>query len=197
MQQKTNRVIGTFAAVFTLLILVLGLNFQAAAQCVASPDQLLAAGTLVKSNSLLPSLKTAAARTEVADLIADEANIPSIVGLWHVHYHGPAFPGGDLEAYQIFNAGGTEVHNPNGPTNGVCLGVWTQTARSVKLTHRVWLYTPTGDFVGVGHLEVNITLGEKGTIQTGTLTMQLFDLAGNPFTPMIPGTLMGERVNPN
>ena len=142
MQQKTNRVIGTFAAVFTLLILVLGLNFQAAAQCVASPDQLLAAGTLVKSNSLLPSLKTAAARTEVADLIADEANIPSIVGLWHVHYLGPAFPGGDLEAYQIFNAGGTEVHNPNGPTNGVCLGVWTQTpAQRQAYSPRLALYS--------------------------------------------------------
>ena len=192
MQSKIKRLSGIFTAIFALSILVTVLSSQAKAQCFGSPDQWLTAGASVKTNSISTRLKNSA----IADFMGDEGTIPSIVGLWHVHYLGPAFPGGDLEAYQIFNTGGTEVHNPNSPTNGVCLGAWVQTARSVKLTHRVWLYTPTGEFVGVGHLEVNITLGDKGTTQTGTLTMQLFDLAGNPFTPMIPGTLTGERVNP-
>jgi hypothetical protein len=192
MQNKIKRMTGIFTAIFTLSALVTVLNSQAKAQCFGSPDQWLAAGASVKSNAISTRLKNPV----TADFMGDEGTIPSIVGLWHVHYLGQAFPGGDLEAYQIFNTGGTEVHNPNAPSNGVCLGAWVQTARSVKLTHRVWLYTPTGEFVGVGHLEVNITLGDKGTTQTGTLTMQLFDLAGNPFTPMIPGTLTGERVNP-
>jgi hypothetical protein len=120
------------------------------------------------------------------------------VGLWHVHYLSPAFQpfNGDMEAFQIFSAGGTEVHNPNTASNGVCLGTWVQNGRDVKLTHRVWLYDPTGAFFAVGHLEVSIRLIDNGARQTGTLTMQLFDLAGNAISPEIPGTLSGERIVP-
>jgi hypothetical protein len=120
-----------------------------------------------------------------------------ITGLWHVHYFGP-FPNGDFEAFQIFNAGGTEVHNPKADPRGgsVCLGAWVQKGQNVKLTHRVWLWDPFGNFVGLGDLEVNIVLGNKGNSQTGTLTMQITFPDGTS-TPPLPGTLTGERISPN
>src|SRR5258708_2136060 len=49
---------------------------------------------------------------------------PSIVGLWDIRF----VVGGQTiqEAYQLWNIGGTEIHNPNvDPRSGnVCLGVW-------------------------------------------------------------------------
>ena len=56
------------------------------------------------------------------------------------------------EAYQIWNAGGTEVHNPNVDPRGgdVCLGVWKRAAKpgTYKLAHRVWNYDTNGNFMG-------------------------------------------------
>jgi hypothetical protein len=197
MKEKVFHSLVKITGIGALTAFLLTLVVTANAQCFGSPDQWLAAAASVKSDSRLSRLKSTDSSPLTAGFMGDEGTIPSIAGLWHVHYLGPAFPGGDLEAYQIFNAGGTEVHNPNAPTDGVCLGAWVQASRSVQLTHRVWLYTPTGAFVGVGHLEANITLGDKGMTQTGTLIMQIFDLGGNAVTPPIPGTLSGERIVPN
>lgn len=180
----------------TLLALTFAFSAAARADCFSSFNKIAAAalaakGQVVKSVPTKSVVSTAPA----ANLASDNGTIPSIVGFWHVHYIF-SVPAMDQEAYQIFNAGGTEVHNPNTPTDGVCLGGWTQSGSNVKLTHRVWLYDPTGVFLGVGHLEVNITLGDKGATQTGTFTMQLFDLQGNAVTPAFPGTLSGERISP-
>ena len=189
MKQLTGMLIG----VLSVLLVTFILNSQAAASC-ASVSKLSDLAAFSKSLPLTPRAPLTAPIVTAAD---DNAATPSIVGFWHVHYYGPLFPGGDMEAFQIFNAGGTEVHNPNTPTDGVCLGVWVQTANVVKLTHRVWLYDPAGNFIAVGHLEANIALSDRGNTQTGTLTMQLFGLNGIAFTPPIPGTLSGERIVPN
>lgn len=53
----------------------------------------------------------------------------SIVGLWHVEF----LIDNQMvqEAFQIWNVGGTEVHNPNIPLGGgVCLGTWKQVGRT-------------------------------------------------------------------
>ena len=173
-----------------VMLITLG-GSQARAECFVSPDKLVTAVTHSNTAAL-----TGLAKSADSKAIPDDDNGgQSIIGLWHVHYIF-SVPAMDQEAYQIFNAGGTEVHNPNTPTDGVCLGAWIQTGRTVRLTHRVWLYDPTGVFIGVGHLEANITLSDKGTKQIGTFTMQIFDLGGNAVTPAFPGTLSGERISP-
>src|ERR1700730_8254450 len=78
----------------------------------------------------------------------------SIVGLWHIR-----FMVGDQtiqEAFQLWNVGGTEVHNPNVDprTGNVCLGVWKRKASRgpYKLAHRVWSYDANGTFLGTINL---------------------------------------------
>jgi hypothetical protein len=74
----------------------------------------------------------------------------SIVGLWHIRLIV-----GDKtiqEAFQLWNVGGTEVHNPNvdPKTGNVCLGVWKRKASdgTYKLVHRVRNYDASGNFMG-------------------------------------------------
>lgn len=193
MNSKTKKSLHAAAAgILSILAITILFSSRMQAQCFArigNISDILAASK--------PGALPAPARLTKATANSDMAANPSVVGLWHVHYVGPAMPGGDQEAYQIFNTGGTEVHNPNTPTDGVCLGAWNQTAQTVSLTHRVWLYDPTGTFVGVGHLNATIVVGDRGTTQTGDFTLQIFDLEGNPISPPFPGTLSGERISPN
>jgi hypothetical protein len=188
------------AGILTMAIIVFALDSNAKAECFGSADQWRAVISSANAKTALAQIKTVTPTAEKKDQDDNDqgGGYRSIVGLWHVHYLSPAFQpfNGDMEAFQIFNAGGTEVHNPNAASNGVCLGTFVQNGRDVKLTHRVWLYDPTGAFFAVGHLEVSIRLTDGGTKQTGTLTMQLFDLAGNEMSPEIPGTLTGERIVP-
>lgn len=124
------------------------------------------------------------------------ANNPSIVGLWHIR-----FVVGDQtiqEAFQIWNQGGTEVHNPNVDPRGgsVCLGAWREAPQQTfKLTHRVWLYDINGNLQAVGHLSETVTLGDNGNSQTGTFTLSFYDPAGN-FQFSVPGNVVAERISP-
>ena len=73
------------------------------------------------------------------------------------------------DAFQQWNAGGTEIHNPNvDPRQGnVCLGVWQRVApRTFKLTHRIWAWDTHGGFQGTLHLEA-LTLGDGGSTFSG------------------------------
>ena len=65
----------------------------------------------------------------------DNGAHPSIVGLWHIE-----FLVGDAviqEAFQLWNLGGTEVHNPRVDPRGgnVYLGVWRQLRATHLQTH--------------------------------------------------------------
>jgi hypothetical protein len=125
---------------------------------------------------------------------SDNAVNPSIVGLWHIR-----FLVGDQqiqEAFQIWNVGGTEVHNPNvDPRNGsVCLGTWEEAApQTFKLTHRVWNYED-GVFHGTIHLNETLVLGNRGSTHSGSFTLDFYDPDGN-FLFQVPGTVVGERIS--
>lgn len=118
----------------------------------------------------------------------------SIVGLWHVEF----LIDNQMvqEAFQIWNVGGTEVHNPNIPLGGgVCLGTWKQVGRTFQLAHRVWNYDPaTGDFLGVIHLREVITVGNHGDSHNGTFTEDFYDPNGN-FQSEVAGTVVGTRIS--
>lgn len=104
------------------------------------------------------------------------------------------------EAFQTWNTGGTEVHNPNVDPRGgsVCLGAWIEAApQTFKLTHRVWLYDANGNFQAIGHLTESLTLSDRGNTHSGTFTLQAFDAEGNPLGGPAVGTVIGERISPN
>jgi hypothetical protein len=182
----------TGVRVAALSVLVIALSTAAMAQCGTSFNAMAAAAASVRS-------QVNASRSPVqnsASSAADNAVNTSIVGLWHIRF----LVGGQQiqEAYQIWNAGGTEVHNPNvDPRQGnVCLGAWKEGApQTFKLTHRVWLYDTNGNFQGTGVLSETLTLGDRGDSHSGSFTLDFYDPSGN-FLFKVPGTIVGERISP-
>jgi hypothetical protein len=103
------------------------------------------------------------------------------------------------EAFQIWNTGGTEVHNPNVDprTGNVCLGAWTAVGpQTYTLIHRVWWYDSTGDFQGTIHLHETVTLGNRGNSHTGAFTLDFYD-PNNNFLYEVAGNVVAERVTGN
>ena len=114
--------------------------------------------------------------------------------MWHIR-----FVVGDTtiqEAFQIWNIGGTEVHNPKVDPRGgsVCLGAWKEVGgHTFKLTHRVWSFDASGNYQGTIRLTETITLGDNGTTHSGTFTLDFFDPADNP-VGSLSGNVVGERI---
>ena len=172
-----------FAAYMFLLV---GLSAGAFASCGDSLSAMAAQAASIHSQSRPQQL---------GNQSAEDRSYASIVGLWHIR-----FVIGEhtiQEAFQLWNAGGTEVHNPNvDPRSGnVCLGVWKRQADRVtyKLTHRVWIYDTDGNFGGTIHLSETLRLGDHGTTHSGTFALDFYDAAGN-FQSEVPGSVVAERI---
>jgi hypothetical protein len=168
------------------------------AQCGGSFSALAAAAATVRNQSNLSQSASPPPVQNQSVAANDNAVNTSIVGLWDIRF----LVGGELfqEAFQIWNAGGTEVHNPNvDPRQGnVCLGTWTEAAPlTFKLAHRVFLYDTEGHFMAVGHLTETLRLSDRGNTHSGTFTIQAYDLAGNPLGGELSGTVVGERIVAN
>ena len=170
-------------------------SVTAMAQCGDSLKAMAAAADSVRSQ---PQATQSPLQKDSAAAASNNAVNTSIVGLWHIR-----FLVGDQqiqEAFQIWNTGGTEVHNPNvDPRQGnVCLGAWREAApQTFKLTHRVWLYDTNGGFQGIGHLSETLTLGARGNSHSGTFTLDLYDSSDSFVTNLAAGTVVGERISPN
>ena len=169
------------------MVLVVGLSASASASC---GDSLLTmamrAGSVQNQSRPMQQNPTPAQPTALRT---------SIVGLWHVQ-----FTVGDQtiqEAFQIWNVGGTEVHNPNVDprTGNVCLGVWRHAKNGAfKLAHRVWRYDENGTFMGTINLSETLTLGEDGKTHSGSFVLDFYDPSGN-FQFEVPGNVTGERIS--
>jgi hypothetical protein len=167
------------------MILVIGLSASALASCGDSLSAMAAGAASVQSQSRPVQQNSKSAGD----------NGGTMVGLWHI-----VFTVGDTpiqEAYQLWNAGGTEVHNPNvDPRSGnVCLGVWKHAEHAAyKLAHRVWSYDSNGTFLGTIHLSETVTLGNGGNTHSGSFTLDFYDPSGN-FMFEVPGNVTGERIS--
>ena len=184
---KSNQILN-FVKFAACMVLAVGLSVSALASCEDSLSAMAAgASASIQSQSRLMQQDSESSK--------DNAEHASIVGLWYVR-----FMVGDQtiqEAYQIWNAGGTEVHNPNvDPRSGnVCLGAWKHTARrTYKLAHRVWSHDINGNFVGTVHLSETLTLGNHGNKHSGSFTLNIFDSSGN-FVTEVAGNVTGERIS--
>jgi len=183
----------TFVRIAALSVLLIVFSATATAQCGASFSAMATAAASIRNQSQPTQsfVQNGSAAT------SDNAVNTSIVGLWHIR-----FLVGDQqiqEAFQIWNAGGTEVHNPNvDPRQGnICLGAWKEAApQTFKLAHRVWFYDVSGNFQGTGSLSETLVLSDKGNTHSGTFTLDIYDPAGN-LVAEVPGTVVGERISPN
>jgi hypothetical protein len=170
-----------------IVVLVVGLSASALASCGDSLSAMAAGAASVHSQSRPMQQDSGSS--------GDNAVDSSIVGLWHIR-----FMVGDQtiqEAYQLWNAGGTEVHNPNVDprTGNVCLGVWKRAAAfwAYKLAHRVWNYDANGNFLGTINLSETLTLGRRGNTQSGSFTLDFYDPSGT-FLFEVAGSVTGERI---
>ena len=176
-----------------LSVVVVAFSATAMASCGDSLSAMAAAAASVRSQSLASQLSI----QNGSAAASDNAVNPSIVGLWHIR-----FLVGDQtiqEAFQIWNTGGTEAHNPNVDprTGSICLGAWKEAApRTFKLTHRVWSYDTSGNFLGTINLNETLVLGDKGNTHNGSFTLDFYDPLGN-FMFEVPGSVIGERISVN
>ena len=119
----------------------------------------------------LSSGKTQFTAAAAAAAFDDDSGSASIVGMWNTEYlvgNGP-----DLfdESFQQFHSDGTEMMLSRGlpPVLGnVCVGVWKQAGREVKLKHMAWNWNADGSFAGTFIMEVTLTVNRHGTRFTGT-----------------------------
>lgn len=122
----------------------------------------------------------------------------TIVGLWDVKF----LVDNEVvdEGFDQYHADGTEILNDTPPpaTGNVCLGVYKMPATtSIKLKHPSWIYDPTNTFViGKATILEQITVDRSNNFFTGTFTVQIRDLNGNPLAPDFSGQLRGDRITP-
>ena len=166
-------------------VVAMGLSVSAAASCGDS---------LAAMASGKPFVSSAVAKQLTAASITNRPANSSIVGMWYVQF----LVGGQpiQEAFQNWNLGGTEVHNPNVDprTSAICLGTWVKTpSGAIKLAHRVWSYDTDGNFQGTFHLSETIYLNHNGNAQTGGFTLDIYDASGN-FVTEITGDVTGQRI---
>ena len=167
-------------------VLVVGLSASALASCGDSLSA-MAAGAVAIVNQSRPM-------EQDSQSSASYSVNSSIVGLWHIHFkvNGQTIQ----EAYQLWNAGGTEVHNPNVDprTGNVCLGVWKRAAGTYTLAHRVWNYDANGNFLGTIHLRETLTLGHGGNTHSGSFKLDFYDPNGH-FVNEVAGRVTGKRIS--
>jgi hypothetical protein len=180
----------SFVKFAACMVLVLGLGASAWASCGDSMVAMAAAASARSQSGTQTALMHAGAAPG-----SDSRVNPSVVGLWHIR-----FVVGDQtiqEAYQAWNVGGTEIHNPNVDprTGNVCLGAWKKVAPlSYKLAHRVWTYDTNGGFQGTIHLSETITLSNDGKSHTGSFALDFYDPSGN-FEFEVTGNVAAERIS--
>jgi hypothetical protein len=173
-----------FAKFATYMVLVIGLSASAFASC---GDSLSAMAAAVPGQAHVMQQGPHASKP---------SGSTSIVGLWFVDF---TVDGNIIQdAYQLWNAGGTEVHNPNVDprTGNVCLGVWTRATgtNTYTLAHRVWNYDTTGDWLGTINLSETVTVGKGGDTLTGTFTLDFYDPTGT-FITEVAGAVTGTRIS--
>ena len=161
----------------------------------------LSTGAFASCGDTLAAMATGAAHLQSRSMQAgDQAQDGDvqrspIVGLWHIQF----LVGTQTiqEAYQLWNAGGTEIHNPNVDprTGNVCLGVWKNVGHgNFKLAHRVWIYDANGNFGGTIHLTETVKMGNHGTTHSGSFALDFYDPSGN-FQFEVAGNVAGDRIS--
>jgi hypothetical protein len=152
----------------------------------------------------LPSLTTLFAPStsggSAASLTATTGAGASIVGLWHVTFllgDGPTLYD---EAYELWHADGTElaIDNAVPPSLGnVCIGVWRQEGRAIKLTHVTWNWNLDGTRAGRFVLTETVSVGAKGDTFSGTYVTDSYDLDEQVIPELhAEGTVSGTRITP-
>jgi hypothetical protein len=119
----------------------------------------------------------------------------SVVGFWYVRFSA----GGQLvdDGFDAWLSDGIEMLNDSpAPSSGaVCMGVWTKTAPfTYVVKHPSWIFDDAGvNLIGIAVISEQIKLNATGDTFTGTATLDIYDLSGNPLEHY-PSTVTGQRI---
>jgi hypothetical protein len=177
----------TFVKFAACMVLVVGPSARALAWCGDSLSAMAAGAAAVASQSR--------PMQQDSQSSGDDDDHPSIVGLWHIRFtiHDQTIQ----EAYPLWNAGGTEVHNRMSiRERNLCLGVWKRAAPrgTYKLAHRLSNYDAGGNFLGTINLSETLTLGHGGNKHIGSFTLDFYGPSGS-FLMEVAGSVTGERIS--
>jgi hypothetical protein len=189
-EMLVKTILCTALSVGTLVLLV---GSGAEAACV-SPDKPLGASS--SRSPLIPRVLASAPSSAVAD--NDGGN--SIVGLWATTFllgDGPTIWD---QAFEQWHSDGTELAVDNGvpPILGnVCVGVWKQVGKTIKLRHVTWNWNLDGSKAGTFVLLMTVTVGRGGDIFSGGYITDSYDLSGNIVPELhAEGVVQGVRITP-
>lgn len=117
----------------------------------------------------------------------------SIVGLWLA----TVTIGGQTayQGFESFSSDGLEVLNDNGsPVEGnVCLGVWRDTGKTIKVNHPSWNYDSGGNLIGTVVIREEVTVDRNANTFDGSITIDVYDLNGNLLSHYA-GQITGQRI---
>jgi hypothetical protein len=163
---------------------------RAEAACI-TPDK---TGKSVASRVIAPKALAAA---QGAAHGADGAD-PSIVGFWFTTFYVGNTSDVWDQAFEQWHSDGTElaVDNAVPPLLGnVCVGVWKQIGRTIRLKHLTWNWNPDGSKAGIFLLEMTLTVDRGGQVFTGTYVSDSFDTNGVRIPDLhAEGVVRGDRI---
>ena len=122
----------------------------------------------------------------------------SFAGMWHVVFLIGDGPDRYDETLQTVHTDGTELMISNGvpPLLGnVCIGIWQQTGRTIRVLHMTWNWDAESHFAGRFELRTTLTVDRQGSTYSGRWTADSYD----PDGVLIPelhaeGTVRAERI---
>jgi hypothetical protein len=164
----------------TVLACVFALAGDAGAACFTDP-----------AGRPLQSALTGGTQLRTIDVAALAQQAPSskadrITGMWLTDFLLGQGPDRFDQGFQLFHADGTEMMLSNGlpPALGnVCVGVWDQTGRRIRLRHVAWNWDAEGRLTGTFIMLAVLRLDHRGQKFEGTWSADSYDLSNN----VIPG----------
>jgi hypothetical protein len=178
----------TFLCSLAAAALVLSLSPAVEAACI-TPDR-----SAPLKRILPPQILAAAGATA----LVSEASDRSIVGFWQTTFYVGNTADVWDQAFELWHAEGTElaVDNAVPPSLGnVCVGVWKQVGRTIKLRHLTWNWNLDGSKAGTFLLEMTVSVGRDNETFEGTYVSDSFDLEGQVIPELHgEGVVRGNRI---
>jgi hypothetical protein len=163
---------------------------RAHAACI-TPDK----GTKTAAARVIPP--NFAGEAQAAAVGANSAD-PYIVGFWNTTFFVGDTDAVWDQAFEQWHSDGTElaVDNAVPPSLGnVCVGVWKQVGRTIKLLHYTWNWNPDGTKAGTFRLEMTVTVERGGREFAGTYVSDSFDVDGKRIPELhAEGVVSGVRI---
>ena len=143
---------------------------------------------------LLPKVLGAAPGPAVGSATSDA----SIVGLWFTTFYAGDGPDVWDQGYEQWHSDGTElaIDNAVPPSLGnVCVGVWKQDGRTIRLRHVTFNWNPDGSKAGTFLLLMTATVDRGGKTFSGRYVSDSYDLDGNVIPELHgEGAVHSERI---